>query len=154
MCHFEMIDDLYINSRDNCNDLVKIRCRLNCLKCTADYMKQQYILRQMNYEWNEYSVNCDSFCWRTLKVLPNVLQKLSRSTWPLLKCAGKCSKLRRVARTAVMSRFLHNDNTREYWELFLYLNPFTKFVSLAFFLSRGILLPHIQNNLQASSTIN
>ena len=52
-------------------------------------------------------------------------QNLSRSTLPRLKSAGKCSKLRRVARTAVMSRFLHNDNTREHWELFLYLNLFT-----------------------------
>ena len=81
-------------------------------------------------------------------------QKLSRSTWPRLECAGKCFKLRRVGRTAVMSRFLHNGNTREDWELFFDLNRFTKVVSLAFFLSRGILLPHIQNNLQASSTIN
>ena len=81
-------------------------------------------------------------------------QNLSRSTWPCLKCAGKCSKLRGVGRTAVMSRFLHNDNTREHWELFFDLNRFTKVVSLAFFLSRGILLPHIKNNLQASSTIN
>ena len=60
-------------------------------------------------------------------------QNLSRSTWRRLKSAGKCSKLRGVGRTAVMSRFLHNDNTREHWELFFDLNRFTKVVSLAFF---------------------
>ena len=53
-------------------------------------------------------------------------QNLSRSTGPRLKCAGKCSKLRRVGRTAVMSRFLQTNNTREIWELFFDLNLFKK----------------------------
>ena len=150
MYHFEMVNDLYNNSRDNC-DLVKIHCRLNCFKCAVVYIKLQYILGQMTMNTVQIAI---AFAGLHSKFYQTFLQNLSRSTWLRLKCAGKCSKLRRVGRTAVMSRFLHNDNTREHWELFFDLKLFTKVVSLAFFLSRGILLPHIQNNLQASSTIN
>ena len=132
MYHFDMVDDLYNNSRGNCNNLVKIHCRLNCFKCTAVYMKQQYILRQMTMnEMNTVQIAI-AFAGVHSKFYQTFWQNLSRSTWPRLKCAGKCSKLRRVGRTAVMSRFLHNDNTPEHWELFFDLNLFTKVVSLVF----------------------
>ena len=148
-----MVNDLYNNSRDNC-DLVKIHCRLNCFKCTPVYMKQQYILRQMTMnEMNTVQIAI-AFGGVHSKFYQTFWQNLSRSTWPRLKCAGKCSKLRRVGRTAVMSRFLHNDNTREHWELFFDLNLFTKVVSLVFFSVTWNSFATYSDQFKASSTIN